>query len=64
FLRPLTSSPALEAAHALLRQSCPSVDVDRFLAPDIERASGLVHQGRLGPLLRALPEVPPMWIAA
>ena len=42
FLRPLHSSAALEQAHALLRAHCPRVDRDRYLAPDIERATALV----------------------
>src|SRR5664279_3612223 len=36
FLRPLTSSRALEAAHALLRERCAAMPTDRHLAPDIE----------------------------
>jgi histidine ammonia-lyase len=64
FLRPLTSSAALEQAFALLRARCPSVDVDRHLAPDLEAAAALVHAGVLSPLLRALPEVPALWVPA
>ena len=64
FLRPLTSSPALEAAHALVRGICPQVDEDRHLAPDIEHATGLVGDGSLARLLRALPGLPALWIPA
>ena len=62
FLRPLTSSPALEAVHALLRETCPSVQVDRYLAPDIERATALVTDGTLSRILQTLPGLPTLWI--
>ncbi len=61
FLRPLQTSPALEAAHGLLRQSCPAMPADRYLAPDIGRAAALVRGGALAPLLRALPGLPMLW---
>jgi histidine ammonia-lyase len=64
FLRPLTSSTTLEAAHALLRAQCPSVEMDRYLAPDIERAAVIVKRGELIPLLRALPALPELWVPA
>ena len=64
FLRPLTSSPALEAAHALVRDVCPPLGEDRYLAPDIEHATGLVGDGSLARLLRALPGLPALWIPA
>ena len=64
FLRPLRSSQPLETAHALLRAQCPSVEVDRYLAPDIERATDLVKRGELIPLLRALPGLPALWVPA
>ena len=64
FLRPLTSSPALEAAHALLRQCVPAMPTDRLIAPDIEHASALVHGGALGGVLRGRPGLPPLWTAA
>ena len=63
FLRPLTSSPALEAAHALLRQRCPSVESDRYLAPDIDRATLLVTDGSLSRIFRKLPRLPVLWVA-
>jgi histidine ammonia-lyase len=64
FLRPLASSAPLEQAITLLRARCPSVDVDRHLAPDLEAAAAMVHDGTLSPLLRALPEVPALWVPA
>jgi len=48
FLRPLRSSAPLERLHALLRQDCPTMPQDHYLAPDIERAFALVGSGRLG----------------
>jgi len=64
FLRPLTSSPPLEAAHRLLRQACPAMAEDRFIAPDIEAATALVRGGSLSTLFRALPALPALWIPA
>ncbi|MEO6745465.1 MAG: histidine ammonia-lyase [Caldimonas sp.] len=64
FLRPLRSSPPLEAAHALLRTTCPPLGEDRYLAPDIERATALVVDGSLARILRTLPALPPLWIPA
>jgi len=62
FLRPLASSAALEQAHALLREQCPTVDRDRYLAPDIERATALVTDGALSGVFRALPGLPALRI--
>ena len=64
FLRPLASSPPLEAAHRLLREACPAVSTDRFLAPDIEAATALVRGRSLSALFRALPALPALWIPA
>jgi histidine ammonia-lyase len=64
FLRPLRSSAPIEAAHALLRAQCPSIDRDRYLAPEIERATALVTGGQLAQLLRNLPDLPALWIPA
>ncbi|HEX3141502.1 MAG TPA: histidine ammonia-lyase, partial [Rhizobacter sp.] len=64
FLRPLRSSAALEAVHALLRGRCPAMAQDRYLAPDIERATALVTDGSLGRILRSLPALPALWIPA
>src|SRR5688500_4622686 len=61
YLRPLESSAALEQAHGLLRAVCPSMHSDRYLAPDIEHATGLVRDGSLARLLRTLPGLPALW---
>ena len=63
FLRPLASSQPLEAAHQLLRDRVPRFDVDRYMAPDIERASELVRAGTLAKAFRAIPGLPALWIA-
>ncbi len=52
FLRPLQSSAALEHAHALLRQTCPAMPTDHYLAPDIAHAFTLVGSGALSQLLQ------------
>ncbi len=64
FLRPLSSSPALESAHALLRRDCASVEHDRYLAPDIERATALLRDGALSRVLREVPGMPALWTPA
>jgi histidine ammonia-lyase len=61
FLRPLASSSALEEAQTLLRATCPSVERDRYLAPDIERATKLVTDGALSRVLRTLSGLPALW---
>ena len=47
FLRPLQSSAPVEALHTRLRADCASMPADHYLAPDIERATALVHAGAL-----------------
>jgi histidine ammonia-lyase len=64
FLRPLASSPVLEAAHHALRAACPAMAHDRFLAPDVEAASALVRDGSLARVLHTLPGLPRLWFAA
>ena len=64
FLRPLRSSAALEQAHALLRAQCPAMPTDRYLAPDIERATALVTGGALSAVFRGLEGLPALWIPA
>ena len=64
FLRPLQSSPALEQLMTVLRASCPAMMRDRYLAPDIETASALVRDGSLSRILRTLPGLPALWVAA
>jgi histidine ammonia-lyase len=61
FLRPLHSSPPLEAAHVLLRGRCPSMDRDRYLAPDIEAATALVRAGSLAALLPGAAGASGLW---
>jgi histidine ammonia-lyase len=62
FLRPLQSSAPLEAVHALLRTSVSPMAHDRYLAPDIEHATGLVLDGSLAHILHGLPRLPVLWI--
>jgi histidine ammonia-lyase len=62
FLRPLTSSVALEQVHTVLRSDTPAMAQDRYLAPDIDRASQLVRDGSLARILRTLPGLPTLWI--
>ncbi|MGQ0710017.1 MAG: histidine ammonia-lyase [Rhodoferax sp.] len=64
FLRPLHSSDALEQAHALLRAQVPAMAHDRYLAPDIEAATALVHAGALSRIFRSLPGLPVLWEVA
>jgi len=64
FLRPLTSSAALEEVHALLRRHSAAMMSDRYLAPEIERATALVTDGSLARILRTLPALPKLWIPA
>ena len=64
FLRPLASSPVLEAAHAELRAHCPAMAQDRYIAPDIQQATALVRDGALARILHQLPELPALWIPA
>jgi histidine ammonia-lyase len=47
FHRPLTTSPHLEHVHAQLRAKVPFYEEDRFFAPDIEAAKGMVMRGEL-----------------
>jgi histidine ammonia-lyase len=46
FHRPLKSSQALEAAAAAVRTEVGYYDQDRYFAPDIEKATALVREGR------------------
>ena len=62
YLRPLTSSDALEAAHALLREHIAPHHQDRYLAPDIEHATELVRNGALSRIFRSLDGLPQLWV--
>jgi len=64
FLRPLRSSVPLEAVHGLLRQRCPAMMQDRYLAPDIEAAAAAVLNGQAAGVLRQLAGLPVLWVAA
>ena len=46
-LRGLPPGPATQAAIACIRHEIPRMDVDRFLAPDLEVATRIVAQGTL-----------------
>ncbi|MBR0644143.1 histidine ammonia-lyase [Plastoroseomonas hellenica] len=50
FHRPLTSAPALEAAHRLVRGAAAHWDRDRAMAPDIAAVAELVRGGRIAAL--------------
>jgi histidine ammonia-lyase len=45
FHRPLTSSPALETAIAMVREEAAPWDEDRLMAPDIVAVKALVERG-------------------
>jgi histidine ammonia-lyase len=47
FHRPLRTSACLEHVHGQLRGKVPFYDEDRFFAPDIEAAKGMVLRGDL-----------------
>jgi histidine ammonia-lyase len=47
FRSPLTTSVELQKAMSALRAVSPTLDVDRYLAPDLERASELIANGGL-----------------
>jgi len=47
FRAPLTTAPRLQSAIETLRKEVPTLEQDRFLAPDIEAAARLVRSGSL-----------------
>jgi histidine ammonia-lyase len=47
FHQPLASSPGLEAVRALLRDKVPTLDEDRYFAPDMEEATEMVRSGAI-----------------
>ena len=47
FHAPMSSSPPLEQARSLLRAVVPTLDQDRFFAPDMAIASGLIRSGAI-----------------
>jgi histidine ammonia-lyase len=44
-LRPLRTSPALEKAHAKIRETVPKLTGDRALSADVQHIGELVRQG-------------------
>jgi histidine ammonia-lyase len=52
FLRPLKTTPCLEAVHKLVRSVVPHYEKDRFMAPDIEAATELIRSGKLVDTIR------------
>jgi histidine ammonia-lyase len=62
FLRPLQSSAALEAVHALLRKDIPAHHVDRYLAPDMAHATQMVRDGTVASVVRGMAGLPQLWI--
>ena len=64
FLRPLRTSAALEALHALLRAQCAAMPGDRYLAPDIERSTAMVTGGAVASVLRTIAGLPALWVPA
>lgn len=58
FHRPLTSSPALEAAHKTLRARVPRFAQDRMFAPAIAAATELVAARAFEPLVASTLELP------
>ncbi|EKF18884.1 histidine ammonia-lyase [Nitratireductor pacificus] len=59
FRSPLKTSAELSRAHAAIRAAVPALEIDRFLAPDLENAIELVRSGRLNASVSAgvLPEL-------
>jgi histidine ammonia-lyase len=58
FHRPLKSSPALEAAHTLIRKASPRFDKDRFFAPSIVATQALVSGRAFETLLKTVLYLP------
>lgn len=52
FRRPLTSSPAVERAHALLRTLVPALDNDRVLSGDIAAVASQIEQELYAAIVR------------
>ena len=47
FFRPLKTTPALEAVHAIVRRHVKPWDTDRHMSPDIEACANLIRSGEL-----------------
>lgn len=52
--RPLRSSPAVEAAHALIRRKIKKLTDDRALAPDIEAIRQMITAGEFRSLTKTI----------
>jgi histidine ammonia-lyase len=52
FVRPLKSTPPLEAVHALVRSVAKPWDHDRFMQPDMEAVVDLVKSGKVAEVVR------------
>jgi histidine ammonia-lyase len=52
--RPLRSSPAVEAAHALIRRRVKKLTADRPLAPDIEAIRRMIAKGAFAAIPKAI----------
>jgi len=50
---PLVTSPVLERVRARVREAVPKLEDDRFMAPDLARATALVRDGALADLAGA-----------
>jgi histidine ammonia-lyase len=59
--RPLTTSPVLARAHALVREVAPMLVDDRVVAPEMAAAAGLCADGKLGALYPELMQE--LWIS-
>lgn len=57
-LRPLKTTPALEAVYALVRSHIPAWEKDRFMSPDIERAAQIVREGSVWDAVKQFIEKP------
>src|SRR5688572_22812535 len=55
FHAPMRSSEALERVRALVRERVPTLENDRYLAPEIADAAELVTSGKLVEALRDIP---------
>ena len=56
---PLTTSPQLQAALTAIRAVVPTLEQDRYMAPDLEAATGLIASGVLNASVAA--GVLPAW---
>ena len=62
FLRPLQSSDCTWSSACPAAHRVPTMAQDRYLAPDIEKATALVQDGTLASILHGLPRLPALWV--